>query len=142
MLEVKGIENGIVIDHIKAGKGIKIFNKLFSQTNNPVVLLMNVSSGALGAKDIIKIENTFDVNMDVLGLIDQNITVNIIKDNQLVEKHHVQIPQEIKGGIVCNNPRCITHTDDYAIPTFKLIKANGKLEYECSYCEEITSYKL
>lgn len=142
MLEVKGIENGIVIDHIKSGNGLKVFNMLFSNTDNPVVLLMNVPSNQYGFKDIIKIENTFDVNRDMLGLIDPNITVNIIKDNLLVDKFKVSIPETIRGGITCKNPRCITHTDDYAIPEFKLIKANGKLEYECSYCEEITVYKL
>ncbi|MDK2868216.1 MAG: aspartate carbamoyltransferase regulatory subunit [Clostridiales bacterium] len=142
MLEVKGIENGIVIDHIQAGKGLKVFNRLFSATDNSVVLLMNVTSKQLGRKDIIKIENTFDVNMDILGIIDPNITVNIIKDNKLVEKLKAEIPKSLKGGLQCQNPRCITHTDDYAEPEFKLISANGKLEYECSYCEEITVYKL
>jgi aspartate carbamoyltransferase regulatory subunit len=142
MLEVKGIENGIVIDHIQAGKGLKVFNRLFSDTDNSVVLLMNVASQQLGRKDIIKIENTFDVNMDILGIIDPNITVNIIKNNTLVEKLKAEIPKSLKGGLKCQNPRCITHTDDYAEPEFKLISANGKLEYECSYCEEITEYRL
>jgi aspartate carbamoyltransferase regulatory subunit len=142
MLEVKGIENGIVIDHIQAGKGLKVFNRLFSDTTNPVVLLMNVPSKQLGKKDIIKIENTFDVNMDILGIIDPNITVNVIKNNQLADKLKAEIPKSLKGGIQCQNPRCITHTDDYAESEFTLISANGKLEYECSYCEEITVYKL
>lgn len=142
MLEVKGIENGIVLDHITAGNGLKIFNMLFTETDHPVVLLMNVKSEALGKKDIIKIENTFDVDMDLLGLIDPKVTINVIKDDKLVDKKTVSIPTTIVGGIKCNNPRCITHTDDYAIPTFTLLSANGKLEYECSYCEEITVYKL
>ncbi|MGX8797252.1 aspartate carbamoyltransferase regulatory subunit [Fusibacter sp. JL298sf-3] len=142
MLEVKGIENGIVLDHIKAGNGLKIFNKLFSDIDHPVVLLMNVKSEALGKKDIIKIEGTCDVDLDLLGLIDQSVTINYIKNEQLVDKKNVSIPKTIVGGIECKNPRCITHTDDYAIPTFTLISQNGKLEYECSYCEEITSYKL
>ncbi|MBU1082757.1 MAG: aspartate carbamoyltransferase regulatory subunit [Spirochaetes bacterium] len=142
MLEVKGIENGIVIDHINAGNGLKIFNLLFSETEQPVVLLMNVKSELLGRKDIIKIENTKEVDLNLLGLIDQNITVNVIENNQLKNKLKATIPRVIKGGIKCQNPRCITHTDDYAIPEFTLVKANGKLEYECSYCEEITVYKL
>lgn len=142
MLEVKGIENGVVIDHINAGNGLKIFNLLFSETEQPVVLLMNVKSELLGRKDIIKIENTKEVDLNLLGLIDQNITVNIIEENLLVKKLKATIPLTIKGGIKCQNPRCITHTDDYAIPEFTLVKANGKLEYECSYCEEITVYKL
>ncbi|MDN5352891.1 MAG: aspartate carbamoyltransferase regulatory subunit [Clostridiales bacterium] len=142
MLEVKGIENGIVLDHISAGNGLKIFNELFSETECPVVLLMNVKSKVLGRKDIIKIEDTFDVNMDLLGLIDKNITVNIIKDGVLIEKKFASVPATIKGGIKCQNPRCISHTDDYAVPTFTLVKANGKLEYECSYCEEISIYRF
>lgn len=142
MLEVKGIQNGIVLDHITAGNGLKIFNKLFSNTEHPVVLLMNVDSGLLGKKDIIKIENTFEVDMDLLGLIDPKVTINIIENEALVEKKSVKVPHTIVGGIQCHNPRCITHTDDYAIPTFTLISQNGKLEYECSYCEEITIYKL
>jgi aspartate carbamoyltransferase regulatory subunit len=142
MLEVKGIENGIVLDHIGAGNGLKIFNQLFSDTECPVVLLMNVKSKALGRKDIIKIEDTFDVDMDLLGLIDKNITVNIIKESKLVEKKSVSVPATITGGIKCQNPRCISHSDDYAVPTFRLIKANGKLEYECSYCEEISVYRF
>lgn len=142
MLEVKGIENGIVIDHMSAGNGLKVFNKLFADTQNPVVLLMNVSSKVFGHKDIIKIENTFEVDLNILGIIDPNITVNVIKNGQLVEKIKVEIPKVIKGGITCSNPRCITHTDDYAIPEFKLVGVNGRLKYECSYCEEITTYKL
>lgn len=142
MLEVKGIENGIVIDHMHAGNGLKVFNKLFADTETPVVLLMNVKSDVLGKKDIIKIENTFEVDLNILGLIDQSITVNVIQDGKLVDKKKVSVPQIIKGGIQCSNPRCITHTDDYAIPEFKLVGANGSLKYECSYCEEITTYRL
>ena len=142
MLEVNGIENGIVIDHIGAGNGIKIFNLMFAATDHPVVLLMNVRSELFGTKDIIKVENVFDVDLNHLGLIDPKITVNVIKNGKLFEKVSATIPKTIKGGIKCQNPRCITHSDDYAIPEFTLVKANGKLEYECSYCEEITTYKI
>lgn len=142
MLEVKGIENGIVIDHIPAGKGIKIFNTLFNNSKQPVVLLMNVSSQQLGKKDIIKIEDTTEVNLKILGLIDKHITVNIIEDNKLKEKLTAKIPKEIKGFIKCENPRCISHSDDWAKPLFTLVDANGALKYSCSYCEEITKYKF
>ncbi len=95
MLEVKGIDNGIVLDHITAGNGIKVFNKLFSeQTDYPVVLVLNVESGILGRKDIIKIENKFDVDLDALGLIDENITVNIIRDGKRIDKQKVSIPEK------------------------------------------------
>lgn len=142
MLKVNGIKNGVVIDHIPAGKGLKVFNLLFSDIEEPMVLLMNVKSNQLGTKDIIKVENTKSVNLELLGLINQNITVNYIEDDQLINKVHVSVPQTITGGIKCSNPRCITHSDDYAIPTFRLLSSNGKAEYECNYCEEITTYRL
>lgn len=142
MLKVNGIKNGVVIDHIPAGKGLKVFNLLFSDIEESMVLLMNVKSNQLGTKDIIKVENTKSVNLELLGLINQNITVNYIENDQLINKVHVSIPQTITGGINCSNPRCITHSDDYAIPTFRLLSSNGKAEYECNYCEEITTYRL
>jgi len=143
MLEVKGIENGIVLDHITSGHGIKVFNKLFSEyTDYPVVLVMNVESGLLGRKDIIKIENKFDVDLDALGLIDQNISVNIIREGKLVDKQKVTIPEKVTGLFECKNPRCITNYDSYCEPTFDLVSQNGELEYACSYCEEITKFKI
>ncbi len=142
MLEVKGISTGIVIDHIKAGTGLIIFNKLFNTTKHPVVLLMNVDSKMLGKKDIIKIEGSHEINVDLLGLIDENITVNYIEDDKMVKKIQTAVPETIKGGIKCHNPRCISHTDDYAIPDFTLVSKEEKLLYSCSYCEEITEYKL
>jgi len=143
MLEVKGIENGIVLDHISAGNGLVVFNKLFKNIEDlPIVLLMNVESKNKGRKDIIKIENTIDVDLDILGLIDNNITVNIIKNGKVFEKKKVYIPEKIKGLLKCENPRCITNSDIYAVPTFKLVGKNGSLEYSCDYCEEITKYKL
>lgn len=143
MLEVKGIDNGIVLDHITAGNGIKVFNKLFSeQTDYPVVLVMNVESGILGRKDIIKIENKFDVDLDALGLIDENITVNIIRDGKRVDKQKVSIPEKVSGLFECKNPRCITNHDSYCEPTFDLVSRNGEVEYACSFCEEITKFKL
>ncbi len=142
MLEVKQIENGIVIDHIKSGKGIIIFNKLMLQTSNkPVVLLMNVESKALGRKDIIKIENTLDVDLKLLGLIDENITLNYIKDGKLCKKEKVSIPIEVNSLIKCKNPRCITNSDSYVESSFTLVSKDN-LEYRCSYCEEITKYEF
>lgn len=141
MLEVNGIENGIVLDHMKAGLGLVVFNKLVEgKLDHPVVLLMNVSSQAMGKKDIIKIENTFDVDLNILGLIDENITVNIIKDGKLFEKQEVVIPQKLKGYIKCKNPRCISHFDNYVEPDFTLYRKES-LEYVCSFCDEITKYE-
>ncbi len=142
MLEVKGIQNGIVLDHIASGNGLKVFDKLqLAKVESPVVLLMNVESNILGRKDIIKIENTFDVDLTILGLIDANISVCIIKAGRVVEKKKVVLPTEIKGLITCKNPRCITNHDDYINPVFKLV-SEKPLEYMCSYCEEITRYSL
>ncbi len=142
MIEVRGINNGIVLDHIQAGNGLKIFNRLMNRIANdvPVVLVMNVDSNILGKKDIIKIEDTFDVNLNVLGLIDDNVTVNFIVDGKLKDKKKVAVPEKIKGFIECKNPRCISHFDNYVDPEFTLYDRNN-LEYVCSFCDEITKYE-
>lgn len=142
MLEVKGIDNGIVLDHITSGNGLKVFDKLkLAEVDYPVVLVMNVESKRLGHKDIIKIENTFDVDLTVLGLIDSNISVNLIKNGKLVDKKQAILPEIIHGLIQCHNPRCITNFDDHTQPTFTRISTNP-LQYECNYCEEVTEYEL
>lgn len=143
MLEVKGISNGVVLDHIKAGKGLEVFHLLkLNKIDAPVVLLMNVNSKDLGKKDIIKIEEKSDFNFDLLALIDTNITVNIIADNKRVDKFTVNVPEEIVGQIKCKNPRCVTNFDDYVQPTFhKYAESSKLLEYVCEFCEEITVFK-
>ncbi len=142
MIEVTGINNGIVLDHIQAGNGLKIFNRLMTHIAGevPVVLVMNVDSNILGKKDIIKIEDTFDVNLNMLGLIDKNVTVNYIVDGKLKDKKKVTVPEKIKGYIKCKNPRCISHFDNYVDPEFSLYDRD-KLEYVCSFCDEITKYE-
>lgn len=143
MLKVTGITQGIVIDHITTGNGLKIFNKLrLDKLDTPVVLLMNVDSKILGRKDIIKIQDYTDINIDVLGLIDRNATINIIKDSEIISKTKVEIPKKIKGLFQCKNPRCITTIDDYALSEFTLVPNENKLQYRCNYCEELTEYKL
>ena len=140
---VNGIQNGVVIDHIPAGKGLAVYNKLkLNELKAVTVLLFNVESKELGRKDIIKIENKRDVDMAVLGLIDQHITLNYNVDGKIIEKKTVGVPQTVKGIFKCTNPRCISHSDDYAVPTFTLKKHNGELQYQCNYCEEITKYKV
>lgn len=143
MLEVKGILNGVVLDHIRAGKGLEVFHMLkLNKIDDSVVLVMNVDSKDLGKKDIIKIENKVDFNFNILSLIDTHITVNIIKDDKRVEKFKVEVPDEIVGQIECKNPRCITNFDDYVSPTFHKYAENDKvLEYVCEFCEEITKFK-
>lgn len=143
MLTVNSINCGIVIDHIAAGNGIKIFDKLkLGEVNFPVVLLINVSSSKLGRKDIIKIENKIDVDLTMLGLIDPNITVNIIEDNKIVNKMNINIPKEVQGLFKCKNPRCVSNFDEYVTPKFQLAHKNGKIHYRCSYCEELTTYSI
>ncbi|MCD6436472.1 MAG: aspartate carbamoyltransferase regulatory subunit [Clostridiales bacterium] len=140
---VNGIEKGIVIDHITAGKGMIVYNKLkLNDVTNTTVLLLNIISKHLTKKDIIKIEGNFDLNSKVLGLIDTNITINYIDNNKVIKKEYVEVPSTIDTIIKCSNPRCISHTDEYAKPTFTLIKQNGELQYQCSYCEEITKIKF
>jgi len=142
MLTVTGITQGIVIDHIIAGNGLKIFNKLkLDKIDASVVLLMNVSSNVLGEKDIIKIQDHIDIDINMLGLIDQNATVNVIKDGEIVLKTKVEIPKKVKGLFQCKNPRCITTVDYYAVSEFTLVP-NGKIQYRCNYCEELTEYRL
>ena len=140
---VNGIEKGIVIDHITAGKGMIVYDELrLKDICNTTVLLLNITSKHLTKKDIIKIEGDFELDSKVLGLIDTNITVNYIKDNKVIKKECVTVPNEVGNIIKCDNPRCISHTDEYAKPIFTLVKQNGELEYQCSYCEEITKIKF
>lgn len=142
MLKVTSIEKGIVIDHISSGKGLKIFQKLnLDKLNTPVVLLINVPSKALGKKDIIKIQDYIDLDLRILGLIDPNITINIIEKDDIVEKKKIQLPQNVKGLFQCKNPRCITSIDNYVESEFTLVK-HSKTKYKCNYCEELTEYKL
>lgn len=143
MLKVDSIHYGIVIDHITSGKGKKIFDKLnLGEADFPVVLLRNVSSRKLGKKDIIKIENKIDIDMTMLGLIDQNITINIVENDEIVNKMKVEIPNAVQGLFKCKNPRCISNAEGYVVPHFKLVRSNGTIEYCCEYCEEWTSYSL
>jgi aspartate carbamoyltransferase regulatory subunit len=140
---VNSIKNGIVIDHITKGRGLRVYHELKLDTiENTTVLLMNVGSDHLNKKDIIKIEGDFDLNHEILGLIDTNITVNLIENEKVVKKIFVEVPEKVSNLIKCQNPRCISHTDDYAKPVFTLVGKNGELQYQCSYCEEITKVKF
>ncbi len=142
MLTVNSIECGIVIDHISSGNGLKIFDKLnLSEVDFPVVLLMNVSSNKLGKKDIIKIQDKIDLDLTMLGLIDKNITINIIEDNNIISKKEIGLPKKVKGLFKCSNPRCISNNDAFAEPTFTLVD-DKKIKYKCEYCDDFTTYKL
>ncbi|MDR2485680.1 MAG: aspartate carbamoyltransferase regulatory subunit [Treponema sp.] len=139
MLNIAKIKNGIVIDHIRAGQGIKVFNWLgLDKTPHTVAFVVNATSSVMGRKDIIKIDNTIAINFDVLGLIDPNITVNIIEEERICEKIALELPKRVENVLICKNPRCITSTESYIPQVFHI--ENPELRtYRCEYCDEIQS---
>lgn len=137
MLTISGIKKGIVIDHIKPGKGINIFNFLqLDKVNYRVALIMNVPSNKMIAKDIIKIENEIDIDLDILGLIDPNITINIIENEMIKKKYQPCLPNQIINIVKCPNPRCITSIEKNIDHKFILINKEEKT-YRCDYCDEM-----
>jgi aspartate carbamoyltransferase regulatory subunit len=139
VLNLEEIKNGIVIDHIKAGLGIRIFNWLkLDKVPYTVAFVANASSQLCRRKDIIKIDNTISINLDVLGLIDPNITVNIIENERVTKKIKLQLPQKVENILICKNPRCISSTEKYITHVFHL--ENPELRtYRCEYCDDIRS---
>ncbi len=134
-MHIDSIKNGIVLDHIKAGKAMEIYRVLeLNRLNCSVAVLMNVPSHKMGRKDMIKIDEDFEVNLDILGYIDPGITVDIIRDGELVEKRNVDLPEKIVGYLKCNNPRCITTTEQELQQVFKLANRETAT-YRCIYCE-------
>ena len=134
-MNVDPIKNGIVIDHIKAGEGMTVYYLLkLDKLESPVAIIKNVSSKAMGKKDIIKIDEAIDIDISVLGYIDPDITVNIIKDSVLVEKKHLELPEEIVNVVKCKNPRCITSVEQEIPHRFKLTDREKRV-YRCVYCE-------
>jgi aspartate carbamoyltransferase regulatory subunit len=139
MLNIESIKDGIVIDHIKAGLGAKIFSWLgLDKAEYSVALIINAPSKAMGKKDIIKIDNIINIDYSILGFIDPNITVNIIKNETIAEKITLTLPEKIEGVIKCKNPRCITTTETYETQIFHLVDKE-KGQYRCGYCDELTS---
>ena len=137
MLNINKIRNGIVIDHIKSGQGIRIFNWLgLDKSPYMVAFVLNAHSRHMGRKDIIKIDNTIALNFDLLGLIDPDITVNIIEDEKITEKIKLRLPERVENVILCKNPRCITSTEKYIPHIFHLENAE-QTTYRCEYCDEI-----
>lgn len=135
MLKVDSIEKGIVLDHIKAGKAMQVYKYLnLDSLDCSVAIIKNVKSNKMGAKDIIKINDNIDINLDVLGYIDPNITVNIIENNKTVEKKCLALPEKIVNVARCKNPRCITSVEQELDHVFKLAdRENGV--YRCLYCD-------
>lgn len=136
MLNIDSIQNGIVIDHIKAGKGMRIYELLeLGKLDCCVAIIKNARSSKLGRKDIIKIEGELDINFDVLGFIDNNITVCTIRDGKLVKKENIVLPKRLKNVIKCKNPRCITSLDENIDHVFMLCDEKTH-RYRCLYCEQ------
>lgn len=132
---VDSINNGIVIDHITAGKALELYNLLGLDTHDcTVAIIKNVSSRKMGKKDIIKIDADISVNMDILGYVDPGVTVNIIKGGELVEKKNISLPEKLVNVITCKNPRCITSTEQELSHIFKLADEKNRI-YRCAYCE-------
>ncbi len=134
-MNVDSIVNGIVIDHIASGKGMEIYNLLgLKEIDCPVAIIQNVASAKMGKKDIIKIDAAIDVDMDVLGYVDPNATINIIRDGVTVEKKKLTLPEQLVNVITCKNPRCITQTEQELDHVFKLTDSENRV-YRCLYCE-------
>ncbi len=134
-MHIDEIKNGIVIDHITAGKAMEIYNMLsLDKLDCAVAIIKNVPSKKLGKKDIIKIDCDIDINLDVLGFISPSITVAIVKNSKIIEKKHISLPDRLTDIIKCKNPRCITSTEPGIHHIFKL--GNGETPvYSCIYCD-------
>lgn len=135
-MNIDAIKNGIVIDHIVAGKGMEIYKLLhLDRLDCTVAIIKNVSSNKMGKKDIIKVDNDIEVDVDVLGYVDPGVTIDVIKDSKLVEKKKVELPEKLTNVIKCKNPRCITSVEQELPHIFKLTGQGDKKVYRCIYCE-------
>ena len=137
MLNVGKIEEGFVLDHIKAGRSLSIYHHLqLDKKDCTVAIIKNAKSNKMGKKDILKVECDVDeIDLDVLAVIDRHITVNIIKDGEIVSKKDLSLPKEIKNIIYCKNPRCITSIEQ-GLPHVFVLSDGKKQVYRCKYCEE------
>lgn len=134
-MNIDGVSTGIVLDHIKAGKSMQIYELLkLEKLNNCVAVIQNADSSKYGKKDIIKIDQLIDLDLDVLGYIDSNITVNIVKDGKLYGKKRLELPETLTNVIKCKNPRCITSIEQEIVQKFKLVNKDKKV-YRCAYCD-------
>lgn len=135
MLNIGGLNEGVVIDHIQAGGAMKIYEYLnLEKLDVSVAIIKNARSNKMGKKDIIKIEGPFDIDLTVLGVLDHKITINVIKNNEIVKKQRLELPEKVTGIIKCKNPRCITSIEQELPHTFKLTDRANRI-YRCIYCE-------
>ena len=134
-MNIDSIKNGIVIDHISAGNSLKLYQLLkLDELGCSVAIIKNVSSKKTGKKDIIKIDADIDIDLDILGYVDPDVTINIIKDSKLVEKKKIDLPESLTNVIYCKNPRCITSCEHEIEHIFKLADKENRV-YRCVYCE-------
>ncbi|MBQ9662523.1 MAG: aspartate carbamoyltransferase regulatory subunit [Oscillospiraceae bacterium] len=134
-MNIDSISNGIVIDHITAGLGMRLYELLgLEKLDCSVAIIKNVHSVKLGRKDIIKIDSDIPVSLDVIGYVDPGVTINIIRSGELVEKKSIEMPEQLRNVIFCKNPRCITTTEQELPHVFKLTDRANKV-YRCIYCE-------
>lgn len=134
-MNIDSITNGYVIDHITAGRGMMLYKLLgLDKAECSVAIIKNVSSGKMGKKDIIKVDANIPLSFDVIGYVDNGVTVNIIKDGELIEKKSIGMPETLTNVIKCKNPRCITSVEQELDQIFKLTDKEEKI-YRCIYCE-------
>lgn len=136
MLNIGGLQYGIVIDHIEAGGAMKIYEYLqLDKYDCSIAIIKNARSNKMTKKDIIKIEGPVNIDFNILGVLDPNITINIIKDNKITEKYNPDFPDFVTNIIKCRNPRCITTIEQELAHKFKLTDRNKGI-YRCVYCEQ------
>jgi len=134
-MNIDSIKNGFVIDHIEAGKAMRIYEMLrLGELDCQVAIIKNAHSTKMGKKDIIKIDSAIDLDLDVLGYVSPHITVDVIRDGVRVEKKHIELPDTLTNILRCKNPRCITTTEQEIPHIFRLANAE-KREYRCVYCD-------
>ena len=136
-MHIDSIKNGIVIDHITAGKGMEVYRHLgLDKLDCHIAIIKNAPSGKMGKKDIIKVAEDIDIDTDVLGYLCTGITVNVIRNGELVEKKKMTLPSRLTNVVRCHNPRCITTTEQELPHVFVLTDEN-EAEYRCIYCETL-----
>lgn len=136
MLNISGLNQGVVIDHIKAGLAMKIYSYLdLDKSGCCVAVIKNAKSNKMGKKDIIKIEGPIDVDLDILGVLDHKITINVIEDGNIIKKLNPSLPEQVSNVIKCINPRCITSIEQGLTHRFKLTNKEEGI-YRCVYCEQ------
>ncbi len=134
-MNIDGVYNGIVLDHIQAGKSMEIYELLgLDKISSSVAIIQNVRSVKYGKKDIIKIDEIIDLDYDILGYVDSHITVNVVKEGKLEKKLHMALPESLRNVLSCKNPRCITSVEQEIVHEFRLVDREKRI-YRCVYCD-------